>query len=107
MADCPHFAFPFRFSSFGEVVVVEQDTDDELVACCAAIISYPLGFRPELPDFGVAQGDFVQDGPDLDEMRSAIRAYEPRADVQLDLTDDLLTGGIARVRAGVHAIAGG
>jgi phage baseplate assembly protein W len=106
VVDVPHFAFPFSLAG-GRVTVVEQDTDDEIIACVEAILAHPLGSRPEVPNFGVELGEFQQGGPALGEVRSALAAWEPRADVHLELTDALLTDSIARVRIGYDATEGG
>lgn len=105
MADVPHFALPFRLTPGGSVALTEQDSVDEIADCVAAILSYPLGSRPELPDFGVAEQAFIQGGPDLDEIRAAIDAYEPRAAVELELTDETLAEFVASVRIGVAGAA--
>jgi phage baseplate assembly protein W len=101
VADAPHFSLPFRVTPGGAVAVSEQDSVDEIADCVVAVLSYPLGSRPELPDFGVDEQAFVQGGPDLDEIRAAIDAYEPRASVELELTDDRLLDFVAEVRVGV------
>lgn len=56
--DVPHFDYPFRFLSDGHAATVEQDTDDDHLAQAMAILKTPLGFRMELPEFGVAEHVF-------------------------------------------------
>lgn len=71
---------------------VAQDSDDDIVGCCAAVLSYPTGSRPERPDFGVTEQAFHENGPNVVEIRSALAAWEPRAHTTIEVTDlDLMT----------------
>lgn len=105
MPDVPHFALPFRLTPGGRVATTEQDSVDEIADCTAVILSYPLGSRPELPDFGVAEQAFTQGGPDLDEIRAALDAYEPRAIPTLELDDAGLAEFVGAVRVGLGGAA--
>jgi phage baseplate assembly protein W len=113
MPGAPHFAYPFAFVN-GKARTVEQGTDAEVRGVCVrSILLYPLGSRPLVPEFGVEDQSFDQvsgtDGPDLDELRSAIAASEPRADTAVSITDRDLTElaqGVAHVRLGVSVLKG-
>lgn len=82
MADVntPHFAYPFRFSGVdGHAVVNEQDSESDVIDCTIAILKCPLGFRDELPDFGVRETLFTEGDLDLEEIRMALEMWEERA----------------------------
>lgn len=95
-----HLTFPLRFTATG-FSTVEQDTADDITMCCAAVLSYPLGSRPEMPDFGVAEQAFRDRGPDVIEIRQALQAWEPRAHTTVELSDADLLALTARVRVEV------
>lgn len=113
MPGAPHFAYPFNFVN-GRARIVEQGTDAEVRGvCCRTILLYPLGSRPLVPEFGVEDQSFDQvsanAGPDLDELRAALAANEPRADLTVSITDRDLTElarGVAHVRLGVAVLQG-
>lgn len=89
----PQFAFPLRFDGTS-FAVVEQDTEEEIRACVETIIRYPIGLRPEQPDFGVPDQTFRQgDEIDTAPMLAAVAKWEPRAATlaqTLNVTPDLL-----------------
>jgi phage baseplate assembly protein W len=84
----PHFTFPFAFVADAEgnvtAAVNDQDTLEDVTACVTAILTTPLGFREELPDFGLRDMTFSQGGVDVDEIQVAIQQWEPRADVMIE-----------------------
>lgn len=100
MADIPHFALPFRFAG-GAAVVVEQDTTDEIMSCELAILLCPIGFRVELPDFGIPDPAFSQGVPDVEVIAAALTLWEPRSQEavtgQLDALDELISHVSVRV----------
>jgi len=102
MADLPHLALPLRFVN-GAAVVTEQDTGDEIMACVLAIILCPLGFRVELPDFGVPDPTFSQGVVRTDGVDVAVTAWEPRAhentDAWMDEFDAFVSHVLVRVGA--------
>lgn len=102
MTDLPHFALPFRFAN-GAAVVVEQDTTDEILTCELAILLCPVGFRVELPDFGIADPTFSQGVPDVSVIAAALTQWEPRSQEvvsgQLDALDELISHVQVRVGA--------
>lgn len=97
-----HFAFPMQFGP-GGFRTVAQDTPDEIQMCCAAVLCYPTGSRPERPDFGVIEQAFHDLGPDTTEIRHALAAWEPRAQTTIDISDADLVALTARVRVQVSA----
>lgn len=96
--DNPHLKLPFRITG-NKAEVVEQDTAEEIAQCVEVVLSYPVGLRIDLPDFGINDQTFREQGPDVDEIRTAILRWEPRADATVDpilYTDDI--SGSARVQ---------
>jgi phage baseplate assembly protein W len=100
MTDLPHFALPFRFDR-GSAVVVEQDSTDDVVACCTAVLLCPVGFRAELPEFGIEDPTFSQGQVDADTLVSAVRRWEPRAEITFaqepDAADELVLNVTAAI----------
>jgi phage baseplate assembly protein W len=82
--DVPHFDYPFRFNANGHAAVVEQDSEEDIIACILAIIKTPLGFREDLPDFGIADPLFSEKTINIADIKSALNIWEDRADVVLE-----------------------
>lgn len=105
----PHFAYPFNFAN-GRAQTVAQGSPEEVIdVCVRTILLYPLGSRPLVPDFGTEDQAFEQAEPDLEEIRAAIAASEPRADIDVTLDDERLTdlaAGIAHVRVIANVMEG-
>lgn len=83
----PHFAYPFRFSrdvTGTHVVVHEQDSVDEVFDCVQVIVRYPVGFRKDLPEFGITDQVFQEGGLDLGLLQAEIYTWEPRSDAEID-----------------------
>lgn len=83
--DRPHFALPFQFApaSTGGLAAreVEQESVEEIGACCEAIIRTVQGQRTTLPAFGRPQLEFNME-PQLTSvaLASALREFEPRVE---------------------------
>lgn len=75
----PHFDYPFRFSSQGHAVVVEQDSIEDIENCLLAIIKTEVGQRIELPQFGIQSPLFSLQPIPLDPIYNAVTDQEPRA----------------------------
>ena len=80
MDSVPHLALPLRVVG-DRYVSVQQDTLDELVANVAAITLFPLGYRVERPDFGIAEMELTPRPLAVIEVEQAVEAWEPRARV--------------------------
>lgn len=80
MIDTPHFRIPLQRSSGGPLVVIDQDSDEEIVQCVRVILETPLGFREEIPDFGLRDQALKKGGANLEEIDFSIRTSEPRVD---------------------------
>ncbi len=108
MADIPHFSLPFRlvFDNMGSLhaAVNEQDSIDDVADCVEAIAICPLGFRPELPDFGLRDQTFSQGGISTEEIQIAISQWEPRADFLIEEDESMLNLFISRARVQVNKV---
>jgi hypothetical protein len=101
MTDVPHFSEPFRFAT-PYAAVSEQDSLDEIADCVFAVLVCPLGFRVELPQFGLPDPTFSMPAPDVDEVRDAIETWEPRAASVLSLQPDASDELVAHVQTLIH-----
>jgi phage baseplate assembly protein W len=101
MTDVPHFSLPFRFAG-SSVAVNEQDSIEEVADACLAILLCPVGFRVELPSFGLEDPTFTSPAPDLDTVREALDQWEPRAAAAISEYPDLLDALIAHVEVDVQ-----
>jgi phage baseplate assembly protein W len=82
MDDVPHLGLPLRMA--GEsFVTVQQDTVHELTTTVAVVCAFPLGFRVERSDFGIAQPELSDAPLDTDDVEAAITTWEPRAEVSV------------------------
>jgi|SRR5215831_10979310 len=95
--DAPHFSYPFRFSN-PQVAVSEQDSLDEIADCVLVTLLCPLGYRAELPEFGLPDPAFSSPFVDTDLIRRTVEFWEPRALTTYDAEIDPLDELIARVQ---------
>lgn len=102
MADEPHFDYPFRMGSNGHAVENEQDDDNDVIARVQAVLRTPLGFREDLPDFGVAEVLF-REKIDAEEVRQALEQWVPEADFLINVTDDEIDKFLKTIHVGVKA----
>jgi phage baseplate assembly protein W len=100
MTDLPHFDLPFRFGG-PQAAVVEQDSVEEIAECCLAILLCPLGYRVELPEFGIEDPAFSSPAVDVGAIRRAVETWEPRAELLLSEYPDALDELIAHVQVQV------
>jgi hypothetical protein len=98
--DQPHFALPFRFAA-GGAAVVEQDTSDEIMTCVLAVLLCPVGFRVELPTFGIPDPTFSEGVPDAQVIEAAVSEWEPRAQAIVTARPDVLDALVAYVTTAV------
>jgi phage baseplate assembly protein W len=63
--DTPQLAYPFEISPTGAVREVEQGDIDEIAMSIEIILRYPLGYRDELPDFGIPELSFRESTEDI------------------------------------------
>lgn len=87
----PHFAYPFTRTPDGTGIGVnEQDTEDEIMACEMVVISYPVGFRDDRPEFGWAWPELAQAPISSAQLEQALKEFEPRAPVRIDEIHDAI-----------------
>ncbi|MDO8187216.1 hypothetical protein Q5424_09360 [Conexibacter sp. JD483] len=88
MSDTPHLSLPLRLdrSAFARV---EQDSAQHVAECVEAAARTELGWRLEVPDFGVPSYLMAVGGVDVDELREALLTSEPRAATVVELVDSL------------------
>lgn len=85
MIETPHFRFPFQFTSSGtRAQVVEQDSDEEIMDCIQVLLSTEIGERIELPDYGIADQTFRENGVNTAHIMAQIRRFEERAEIELE-----------------------
>lgn len=104
MTDIPHFKFPFQLTAAGDrIQVTEQDTDDEILDCIEVLLSTTQGERLELPEYGIRDQTFRQNGVEVSHILQQIRRFEERADVVLDAEtiEDLVQRVSVRYRGGL------
>ena len=104
MADIPHLALPLRFVN-GAAVVTEQDTTDEIMACVLAVLLCPLGYRVELPTFGIPDPTFSEGVVSSDVIEAVLGEWEPRSHEVADAWADGLDMFVSRVlvRVGISS----
>lgn len=99
----PHFRMPFEFGADGHAVCVEQDSPEDVEQCVYAVVLTTKGQRIELPDYGVPDQVFSEDGPDTEEYARAIEEWEDRAALVIDLSQDVEVDTLAwNVHVGVE-----
>lgn len=93
--DPGHFAMPFRFvatNGVTDAVTVAQDSPEEVRTSIEVLLRCPLGFREELPEFGVPSPLFGQAPLSTDLIKRSVEQWEPRASIYAaeygDLTDE-------------------
>jgi phage baseplate assembly protein W len=66
-----------------KVATVEQDSEEEILACVEAVLSTRIGSRLEEPEFGIPDQLFelLPPNPNVDDVLAAIELWEPRARV--------------------------
>lgn len=74
MANTPHFASPFVRQN-GKVAVVEQNTAAHSVSQKWMIVSTPLGWRVERPDFGWPWPEFSSIPLDMSALAGALQRF--------------------------------
>jgi len=104
--DVPHFDLPFRLSKTG-ANVVEQDSIDDVANCVTAIVSTHVGWREEVPTFGVPDYALMIQplgAPDIDNL---VSEQEPRATLTITEHPDQVDPLIDRINIGVSNITKG
>jgi phage baseplate assembly protein W len=91
----PHFAFPFARTPDGTGIQVnEQDTEAEIMACEMVIVSCPVGFREDRPEFGWTWPELVQAPISSAELAQALKQFESRAPVRINEVHDYVSSTV-------------
>lgn len=98
-------AYPLRFVN-GLPVTVPQDSDEEIRQCVAVILAYPEGACLDLPEFGVPDPTFEQNGIDTATVQRVVERWEPRAPVSVTRAV-VLSGDLDELRANISRSKGG
>lgn len=97
----PNIKIPLELKN-GSFVTHEQDTPDEVVQCAMAVLSTPLGTRASNPDFGLPDQTFREGGPSVEQIRTTLDLWEPRADALVSSEPDLINQFVYNVEVGVQ-----
>lgn len=104
-----HPAWPLRFITRPDGTVtyaeVEQDTDDERKASAAVIAATPRGAHLGDPNFGVTSPLFETAPLDVERLAREIAQSDPRLQLTVNETVDMLNAARRILTAGVGAIA--
>lgn len=76
--DRPHIQFPFTRGPSGNVNVVEQDTPEHIMSCEYVIVSAPIGYRDDRPEFGWPWPELKNAPLNLGALEQALNQFEPR-----------------------------
>jgi phage baseplate assembly protein W len=83
--DTPQISLPFEILPNGRVREVEQDSLDEIAMAVEAILRYPVGYREELPDFGIPDLTFRTDRQEVSNLLlTYVSRWEPRARILVE-----------------------
>jgi phage baseplate assembly protein W len=85
--DSPHFRVPFKITG-SSAEYVEQDGEDEVTQCVAAVVSTEVGSRIDEPGFGIIDPTFTEGSIDPNTILQQIDEWEPRASTVADLVVD-------------------
>jgi phage baseplate assembly protein W len=91
----PHFSLPFRIQGEKGAAHCEQDSEEEVLYCIEAILRYPIGHRPERPEFGTPDLTFSEGNADERRIQDALNVWEPRVEMfvsqsEIDSVDELV-----------------
>lgn len=91
----PHFSLPFRVNGVKGAVCCEQDSEEEVLYCVEATLRYPIGHRPERPEFGTPDLTFGESNVDERRIQDALNEWEPRVEMfvdraEIDKVDELV-----------------
>jgi hypothetical protein len=95
MATPQHFDLPFRVTG-GSAVAVAQDTPRDIENAAFGVLATERGSINWLPAFGRPDWAFLTGGPDPDELRDLVAAWEPRAAATV-VVNDPVRGAIDRL----------
>src|SRR5215510_10732701 len=86
----PHFDLPFRLGAERTLVMVEQDTYEDVANCVETIVRTPLGYRSEVPEFGFPAVEFELQPILTESVLELVISQEPRAVLMIEENPDVL-----------------
>jgi hypothetical protein len=95
MTDIPRLAWPLTVSANGQFSAVEQDGDQDIQQCIAAIVRHRVGDRVDLPEMGIDDLTHAEQPVDLDSIVEVINRHEPRAATVASGAPDLVESIVA------------
>ena len=104
--DVPHFDLPFRLGKDG-ANVQEQDTIEDVSNCVVAILSTHIGWRDEVPAFGVPDYAMRKQPIGADDISSTISPQEPRAVMIVNERMDARDSLIDHINVGISIVSKG
>jgi hypothetical protein len=102
----PHFDLPFRLGSVG-AICVEQDTIDDIANCVTAIVSTHLGWRAEVPTFGIPDVTMRRQPLGSEDISNWIANQEPRALLVVEENPDKVDQLVDHINIGVSIVQKG
>lgn len=84
------------------VVLVEQDSLDEIAGCVETIIRTPRGLRDELPDFGSRDRLFTEGPLDTGDILDEITDWDGRAELLIEAYPDAVESMAQNVRVTIR-----
>lgn len=96
MATTPRLAWPLQLAD-GQLAVVEQDSDQDIVQCIRAIVGHRPGDRVDLPEMGILDPTFGEQPLDTEAIADVVRRHEPRVDALATATPDTVDNFIVDV----------
>lgn len=76
-----HISHPFRRGSDGKVVCDAQDSTEHVMTQVGVVVSYPVGYRDEKPEFGIPWPLGENVPIDGDPIQAAVEQQVPNCDV--------------------------
>jgi hypothetical protein len=104
--EVPQLAVPFRIER-GRALVVEQDSDAEVMQCVEAVLRYRPGHRLDLPEFGTRDQAHRQGGASMVELADAVERFERRVHATASEQGTDSMGLVQRVAVKVGRAANG
>jgi phage baseplate assembly protein W len=96
-----HFAAPFVIKRAG-TNVVEQNSPEDVAACVLRICQCPVGYREDLPQFGIPSLEFASVPLQLAGVEEAVKRWEPRALLETTEEAEALQQALRIVHLGVE-----
>ena len=82
--NAPHMRGGFALDAYGQVVVAEENSQDEIYDCVSMILGTTAGQRSLVPSFGIPDITFTNANPA--DIESIVAEWEKRAKVQISIS---------------------